>query len=160
MRHYFFDASALVKFYALEAGSRMVRRMIQSGSAAKPDARLVVSELILPEGAAALHQVANGTNPAAHGLSRSAAARAFLSLKANLATESPFLVMGTTGLMMEAAELAWKHEIKGADAVHLATALFARTVFSRWPEFYFVSSDRRLNAAASAEGLEVLDPTV
>ena len=52
----------------------------------------------------------------------------------------------------------WKHKLRGADAVHLATALATRQDVPLDSEFYFVSSDVALNRAAVAEGLEVIDP--
>ena len=48
--------------------------------------------------------------------------------------------------------------VRGADAVQLATALAVRMDLPEDAEFYFVSSDVSLNAAAAAEGLAVIDP--
>jgi predicted nucleic acid-binding protein len=50
----------------------------------------------------------------------------------------------------EAALLALRRALAGADAVHLATALAVRT-----PELVFATWDRRLAEAARAEGLPV-----
>jgi len=60
--------------------------------------------------------------------------------------------------MGTAATLVWKHRLRGADAVHLATALAVREEMAEKTEFYFVSSDVALNRAAQAEGLVVIDP--
>jgi predicted nucleic acid-binding protein len=60
--------------------------------------------------------------------------------------------------MDAAAALVWKHRLRGADAVHLATALEVRKNVSNGAEFYFVSTDALLNRAATAEGLAVIDP--
>jgi predicted nucleic acid-binding protein len=134
--------------------------MAQSALVDPAGTRILVSELILPECASALNQIARGSSPATYGLSPSAANRAFGSVKEDVAVASRFHVLGTSGLMLEASDLAWKHGIKGADAVHLATALFARSEFQGWKEFFFVSSDRRQSAAAAAEGLAVIDPAL
>jgi hypothetical protein len=60
--------------------------------------------------------------------------------------------------MNAAAALVWRHSLRGADAVHLATALAVREEMADETEFYFVSSDLSLNRAAQAEGLAVIDP--
>jgi len=60
--------------------------------------------------------------------------------------------------MNAAAALVWRHSLRGADAVHLATALAVREEMVEETEFYFVSSDLSSNRAAQAEGLAVIDP--
>jgi len=58
-----------------------------------------------------------------------------------------------------------KHPLRGADAIHLASALWLRDAVRLGQEFgpanrslTFASADKQLNRAASAEGLEVFDP--
>lgn len=158
MRHYFFDASALVKLYSLEAGSRRVRDIVRSASVNRLACRILVCDLVQPETASALYQVANGPNPASRGLSRSAAGQAFMHMRHDLGERSWFVLLAASGWMREAAQLVWKHGLKGADAVHLATAVFARQQVPNAQEFYFVTSDRQLAVAAAAEGFAVVNP--
>jgi len=71
----------------------------------------------------------------------------------------------TVGVIGFIAELVNKHPLKGADAIHLASALWLRDALRLGKKFgsadrslTFVSADIALNRAASAEGLEVFDP--
>lgn len=160
MIHYFLDTSAFIRLYMVEAGSKRVRDMLRSAEAMPPACRLLVSELIHPEAASALGQASRSPDAAARGLSKLAAKRAMNQITLDLGLISSLAIIRVTGLMPFAADLVWKHRITGADAVHLAAALKSREKLKGWSEFHFVSSDRRLNAAASNEGLDVLDPTV
>jgi predicted nucleic acid-binding protein len=158
--HYFLDTSAFTKLYSLEPGSKRVKDMLRSASVAATSNRVLVSELAHPETVSALSQIVHGPNPAGRGLSRFSGRQAFLQIAQDLRPPTTVVVIKVTGLMPLAADLVWKYRITGADAVHLAAALKSRDKLSGWSEFHFVSSDRRLNAAASSEGLDVLDPTV
>jgi uncharacterized protein len=68
----------------------------------------------------------------------------------------------TPALVSDAMTLANRHRLRAYDAVQLAAAL---DVYGDWTAnrfgafvFVFVSADRALNAAATAEGLTVEDP--
>ena len=159
MRHYFLDTSALVKLYAVEAGSRRVEDMIRSATSQPAAARIVVAGLTHPEAVSGITQIAFGPEAARRGLSPAAASRARTELADTFGPEATFTVLDPVGIMPRAAELVWRHRIKAPDAVQIATALYARTVLPSWSEFFFVSSDVRQNAASLAEGLDVLDPT-
>jgi uncharacterized protein len=57
-----------------------------------------------------------------------------------------------------AADLAWRHGLRGMDAVHLATACALQTAVG--PDgLAFAAFDDQLNRAAAAEGLIVLHPS-
>lgn len=58
-------------------------------------------------------------------------------------------------LVARIPRLVGDHPLRGADAVHLASALGLRDAGL---ETRFAASDARLAAAATAEGLEVVDP--
>lgn len=158
MRHYFLDTSALVKAFSEEAGSTRVQNIVRGANVRPPDNRLVASTLAHPETASAIAQILGGPDAATRGfgqLHRQEIPRTLgedLNKKVFLAPADPH--------MEEAADLVWKHRLRGADAVHLATALAARQKVPSDSEFYFVSSDMALNRAAAAEGLEVIDPAV
>jgi len=57
-----------------------------------------------------------------------------------------------------AAQLALRHVLRGFDAIHLAAALTLREALGS-AGVAFTSFDARLNRAAAAEGLVVLEPT-
>lgn len=160
MRNYFFDTSAFTRFYAVEPGSVRVKRMVEGAMLTPPTNRVMVSEFIRPETASALLRMSEGPDAARRGLSRASLRMTFALLDRHFGAETAFTVIGTLGLMTSATELVKKHRLKAPDALHLATALHARKALQPWGEFYFVSCDQHLNAAAVAEGLAVLDPTV
>ena len=158
MRHYFLDASAVVKLYAVEPGSRRVKDMVRSATVEPPTARIVVAGLSHPETVSGITQAAFAPDAARRGLSPAAAGRTRIEIAATFAAEVRFTVVEPVGIMPQAAELVWRHRIKASDAVQLATALYARTMLPGWSEFYFVGSDGRQNSASIAEGLAVIDP--
>lgn len=61
----------------------------------------------------------------------------------------------TDAIAGHAAELADRHALKGADAVHLASALALRDL-----DIVVATWDRRLHSAAQAEGLRVAPATL
>jgi predicted nucleic acid-binding protein len=159
VRHYFLDASAVVKLYAVEAGSRRVKDMIRSATAQPASARIVVAGLTHPEAVSGITKIAFGPDAARRGLSPAAARRARVEIASTFGPDTTFTVVEPIGIMPRAAELVWRHRIKASDAIQLATALYARTMLPDWSEFYFVGSDGRQNSASLAEGLAVIDPT-
>jgi predicted nucleic acid-binding protein len=158
VRHYFLDASAVVKLYAVEPGSRRVKDMVRSATSKPATARIVVAGLTQPEAVSGVTQIAFGPDAARRGLSPAAASRTRVELAKTFGSDTTFTVFEPGGIMPHAAELVWRHRIKASDAIQLATALYARTVLRDWSEFYFVGSDVRQNSASLAEGLAVIDP--
>lgn len=158
MRHYFFDASALVKLYTLESGTERVKDMVRSARHTPFATRVCMSELIHPEVVSALAHLAKSHQAAKHGLGGPGAERTLAKVRDDLGAESSFVIVGVDGLMGRAAGLVWRHRIRGADAVHLAAALTVRASVNPWDEFYFVSADQRQSTAARAEGLWVISP--
>jgi hypothetical protein len=69
-----------------------------------------------------------------------------------------FFVVPATSCMAMPADIAERHPIKGADAVHIASALIARDSAPVPERFYFVSEDVVQARVAEAEGLQVLRP--
>ena len=143
----FADSSALVKLYVDEPGSTTVRR-------AERRSRFVVSALARVEVPSALW--------------RKARARSLDGTDARLLTasfegdwygspdEPPRFPVVTTSwaLLAEAARLCETHDLRASDAIQLASAL--STMGGERIEF--ACFDRRLSAAAEAEGLPVLAP--
>jgi predicted nucleic acid-binding protein len=159
VRYYFLDSSAFVKLYANEPGSMRVRDMVRSAIAQPPSAQILMSELTLPEAASALTLSAQAPDAARRGLSRLALRGALEALRRDFEVKWQFTMIDVSQVTVRAAALAHTHRLKGADAVHLASALDARSALPAESEFYFVGCDHRLNAAASAEGLAVIDPS-
>lgn len=158
MKHYFLDTSALVKAYSEEAGSKRVQSMMRGAIVQPPDNRLVASTLAHPETASAIAQILDGPGAARRGFGQMHRQELPHALAHELATAVS--LTSSDPHMEHAADLVWKHRLRGADAVHLATAIAARQKIPSDSEFYFVSSDVALNRAAAAEGLEVIDPAV
>jgi predicted nucleic acid-binding protein len=158
VRNYFLDTSALVKAYAVEAGSGRIRAMLKGLTTVPPLSRVVVANLVRPEAASALDQIMSSPSAAQRGFGSYDRRTLPAKLARQLGDESRMDVTDTDRHMEEAARLVWRHKLRGADAVHLATALATRQDVPRGSEFYFVSSDVALNRAAAAEGLEVIDP--
>lgn len=156
MRHYFLDTSALVKAYSVEVGSSQVMNIIRGSRVRPPDNRIVVSVLAHPETASAIVQTMDRPDAARRGFGAADRRRLPARLASDLANG---FVLSPADLHIDAAAaLVWKHGVRGADAVHLATALAARQDVSEETEFYFVCSDVALSRAAVAEGLAVIDP--
>lgn len=158
MRHYFLDTSALVKAYAWEDGSRLVRDIFRGSAVVPAENLIVVSVLAHPEAASALHNIMATPQAAQRGLGAYERRTLPGVLARQFSSAEPLVVTPADPHAHAAAALSWKHRVKGADAVHLATALAFRDELPEETEFYFVSSDIQLNRAAAAEGLAVIDP--
>lgn len=147
MAIYYVDTSALLKRYVVENGSTWVRAALHA-----PEADIVVSQLTLVEGVAALTRRAKG------GAFRPGdAARVIQQLKTDF--QQQFLVINVnTQLIEKAVDLAQQRALRGYDALQLATALTVRALVAP-EEVTFVAADDELNAAAVLEGLPSINPT-
>jgi predicted nucleic acid-binding protein len=135
----YLDSSSLVKLFFAEAGSNEVRTLVASASV------VATSRVALPEAAAGLARLGRERVLDAEGVvSRLSALhqqwQGFVSIEIN---------------ETRAAKLAVKHGLRGFDSVHLAAALDLREGAGPGADLRFSSFDRRLNAAAASEGLEV-----
>jgi uncharacterized protein len=133
----YFDTSALIKLVIAEAGAEQARLLWQEAS------EVVVSRLAWPEAMAAL--AAAGRAGRLTGDGRAAATR---TLRACF--ERCAVVSVADHLVERAAELAGSHDLRAADAIHLATALAVMEADS-----VFVTWDKRLRQAALQAGLVV-----
>ena len=133
----YFDSSALVKLVVEEDGSDIADQLWNGCDAA------FTSRLAYPEVSAAL--AAAGRN---RSLTKAGVKRATVLWEDFWSAIRP--VELTDELARAAGELAGQHNLRGADAVHLASALALRTdhiVFAVW--------DRRLSEGAVAAGFAV-----
>lgn len=133
------DSSALVKLLRDEPGHDLVARLWHS------EVPAVASTLVVAEVAAALVR-AHGDG----GLTTAAYALAVRRSRQLL--EEVELVAVTAVLAQRAAALVPTAQLRGADAVHLATALH---VADHGVEVVLATWDRRLHAAAVGAGLGV-----
>jgi predicted nucleic acid-binding protein len=133
----YFDSSALVKLVVDEAGSDLAAGLWDGCDAA------LASRLAYPEVCAAL--AAAGRN---HDLSEDDLDAAEHSWEQYWAAVRP--VELTAAVERHAGQLARTHALRGADAVHLASALALAD-----PDLIVAVWDRRLHVGAASAGLHV-----
>jgi len=155
MAHYYFDASALVKYYIREPGSAWVRE---------------IADTLLPGSVVRRHTIFIGDVSAAETAAAFAILRrterigkrlwdeSFDRLMADVGTR--FILLGTQrDDFFAAAYLTRRYPLKAYDAVQLAVALRQQhTLMAYRFAVCFVSGDGRLLEAAQAEGLQVENP--
>lgn len=133
----YFDSTALVKLLVEEAGSELAAAL-WDGCDAALSSRLAHAEVC----AALAASVRN------HDLDDEGLTSALRDWEEFRAAMRP--VELTERVEHRAGELARRHALSGADAVHLASALAVDT-----PHLVVAVWDRRLHAGASAEGLSL-----
>ena len=133
----YFDSSAFVKLLAEEIGSDLAAELWDGCDAA------VASRLAYPEVRAALAAATRNHDLAAHELDS-----AEHDWDGYWAATRP--VELTAAVEQHAGQLARMHALRGADAVHLASALAIGD-----PDLVIAVWDRRLHAGAHAAGLRV-----
>lgn len=155
MSLYYFDASALVKYYVLEPGSTRIRSLVdESSSPASSSGNVIaIAEIGQVEAAAAF-----ATLRRTGRLSLKAQRAVYGALFA--AAVSRYQVMPLTSAdLVRAANLTQTYPLKAYDAVELAMALRLRDmVDQRLVSVIFVSGDRTQLAAAQSEGLATDNP--
>ena len=155
MAHFYFDTSALVKYYVLEPGSTWIRSIVdatdvQSG---QPVHSISIADITIAETTAAfgvLHRTGR--------IRRRVWSAAFDLFMADVAQH--WLVVDTVRRdFVVAADLTRNHTLRADDAVQLAVALRTRTVLAALQlAVTFVSGDGTLLTAAQREGLATDNP--
>lgn len=143
---YFLDSSALLKRYVREHGSARIHALVQSG------APVILSRLAHLEVLVTIARRAKGGD-----ISYDDALDVYAALEDECRTRFDILEVGRA-TMMRAMDVGRTHALKGADAVHLASALLSSSSTIARSDFVFVCADRELNRAAGKEGLTILDP--
>lgn len=149
MPAYFFDSSAIVKFYVAESGTIWVRSFTDS-----EDNFIHVSALTRVETISALtRRLRRGD------ITQAEFNEACEDLQQDFATQYRIVALAEQ-VIDAAAALAQSHGLRAYDAVQLAAALDTSRVISQVEStgLTLVSGDLDLNAAAAAEGLKVEDP--
>jgi predicted nucleic acid-binding protein len=146
---YFVDSSALVKRYVRETGTAWVRGITRRRSSTD----IFIALITAVEVTSAVARRRGVTLAAAQASSVLSRFRKHLAGRY-------FPSQITPALVSDAMTLANRHRLRAYDAVQLAAALDVYRDWSanRFGAFVFVSADRTLNAAATAEGLTVDDP--
>jgi uncharacterized protein len=134
------DASVLCKAFVRETGPDRVIALLGSSG------RVLVNRLGLAEVAAGLARAQREGRLPLEGLA------VVLRALGEQVLDPLDIVDPTAEVCVRAVSLVARHPLKASDAVHLASALDGGADL-------FVCSDRRLLAAAEAEGLSCLDPT-
>lgn len=146
MRIIYFDTSALVKRYVEEKGTQVVVDLIMSS-----DMLITTSILTYPEIKAAFTKKLRFKE-----MSKESYKEAIENFEKDWSVPV-FSVIGLTSQVANlAGSLVERNVLKTLDAVHLASALTVKEHFGI--QVLFVSSDDRLDKAASSEGLEVMNP--
>jgi predicted nucleic acid-binding protein len=149
---YYLDTSALVKRYAAETGTAWVVSLTNPTVGHEiATVRVSGPELI----AALARKVRSGQ------LAPGEAERAGDAFRADW--QAQYLIVELTAVVAErATDLAWRHGLRGYDALHLAAALELQNVRRSLglPALTFISADRGQLQAASVEGLPVDDPNL
>ncbi len=133
----YFDSSALVKLLAEEPGSDLAAELWDGCDAA------LASRLAYPEVRAALAAAARN-----HDITENELDAAERDWAGYWAAVRPVELTATVG--RHAGELARTHALRGAEAVHLASALAIGE-----PDIIVAVWDRRLHAGAQAAGCRV-----
>jgi predicted nucleic acid-binding protein len=152
MAVYFFDSSALVKRHVSESGSAWVRSLTRAKAAHTPYiARITAVEITF---AITRRQRGGSLSPAQAG--------AILAHFRRNLTQRYLILEITPSLLADAMLSARAHGLRAYDAVQPAAALEVNRIYQtggRGP-VTLVSADQDLNAAATAEGLAVDDPSM
>ena len=150
MAAYFLDSSAVAKIYVAERGSNSLTGLVDPGQ----HHEIFVVALTLVEVAAVLFRKFR-----ASALSSEEAAGSVRALREDF--ERTYRVVEFGPPVSDAAlDVAQRHGLRGYDCVQLGAALTVHQdrAPAHLPSIAFVSADAELNAAARAEGLQVLDP--
>ena len=153
MAVYYFDASAVVKYYVTEPGSAWVRQLIDARDPDTGHVRhlILVGEVTRVEVAAGLAIIERVGR-----MRRAQRWREYQRFTSHLIQRYAILPL-TTDDFVTAAHLTQQHPLKAYDAVQLAVALrYGRVVVGH--PFTFISGDATLLTAARAEGLTTETP--
>jgi uncharacterized protein len=154
--NYYFDASAIVKRYAIEPGTGWVRQLCAALDS-ETDERwqaIFVGEISRVEVAAALAQKVRWTGEISEQDAEDA-----IELFVKHLDEEYQIVLMTSELIRSAAVLAQQHALRAYDAVQLAAALRTNSLLLTHDlALIFVSGDANLLQAARAEGMATENP--
>ncbi len=138
----YLDTSSLVKLYVEEEGSEEVRRQIAGATVVATSAIAYVEA----RAAFARKRREGGLSEEEYGHMSDGFGQEW----------GAFLAIGVSEAIVSlAGDLAERHDLRGFDAIHLASALALRD--RTQSSVVFSCADGRLRAAAQAEGLDIPD---
>lgn len=141
------DTSALAKRYVREAGTDQVSRVVESGSSGS----VQVAYIALLE-MRSLLRIAQEQRRITKEQAQVIRAGLGADLQSRIAVRE---IIGAD--WPQAANLVDRHDLRPADAIHLASAISLRDECGEEATIEFVCSDSRLCQAAAKEGFAVLD---
>ncbi len=144
----FIDSSALVKRYRHEVGSNRLSALMKATD------QMLIARLTIVEVSSALVRRAQESKTSGDDFGIA------LDIFDAEVDDSFDVVELERQVIDGAVHMARKHALRGADAIQLACALLSRAELPGPPDFYLVSADDELNAAAAAEGLRVENPNL
>ena len=140
----FFDTSALVKRYVYESGSERVDEMLEKNIMSS-----AISKLAYPEILAAFTRRCREGEYSKDWLDK-------IINNFHIEMEKVLIIELRDELLPIIRRLISKHPLKGADAVHLASALWLKDNIA--VNVSFSASDLNLLKVAEIEGLKVINP--
>ncbi len=150
MAYYFFDSSALVKYYVSEIGTQWVHDLVD----AQPSNEIILAHITGVEIVAAIsRRVRMNLTTLADGTKAIGVFNTHFQTKYRVA----IALLETVERGMNLAE---KHALRGYDAIQLAAALLVEEGMTAagFGPLVLISADQELNIAAQAEGLLTDDP--
>lgn len=153
MSYYYLDTNPVVKYYITEPGSAWVRQLLDAQDLYGRSAHIFFSvTLTITEVSAALGII--------YRVGRLSRQQSRLAFQRFMNEKARFqFVPVTEQLLIQAADLSQQHPLRAYDAVQLAAALLVERRLQRVGEsLTFVSGDRQLLRAATAEGLSTDNP--
>lgn len=154
MAYYFFDSSALVKYYVSETGTQWVRDLIDAQLNTMSANEISIAHVTGAEIVAAIsRRVRMGLTTVTDG------AKAIGVFNTHFQTKYRVVIV-TLETVERAMSLAEKRALRGYDAIQLATALIVEEEMTAdgFGPLTLISADGDLNQAAETEGLLVDDP--
>ena len=154
MTNYYFDSSALVKFYMIEPGTVWTRQIInETNSAGKPFHHILTSALTQVEVPAAI-AIIRRNRLIGERLKR----QIFERFSIDAASRYSFIQLEQP-LIRRAAHLTQTHGLRAYDAIHLSTAIMLKAEFElNGLSLTFVSGDNKLLKAAIREKFSTDNP--
>ncbi len=154
MSQFYFDSSALVKYYLVESGTLWVRSIIDRRTDLNWEHKVVASILSVAEVISAF---------ARHRRAKNISSGLYAGVISRFLREGRqrYQLWGVGETIVNlAAQLVQRHPLRAYDAVQLATALSLDRLVreNRLPPITFVSADAVLCQAAVAEGLTAVNP--
>ena len=150
MSAFYFDSSALVKRYSVEAGTKFVIDLM------RPSAknRFYLAKITEIEVCSTISRKRKGLR-----ISPKTADKTLTRFRRTFSANFNPIDL-TDGIIIEAIRLTDIYALRGYDAVQLATALTAnrKRLKENLSALIFVSADNELNKAAQIEGLAVENP--